>query len=236
MSGHSHFKNIKRRKDSEDKRKASVFSKMSKMIVASVRENGKDPDSNTTLRTIIEKARKSDMPKEKIERAIRRGSGEGDGGSLEFFSVEAYGPENIAIIIEGSSNNKNRTIGEIKEVLKRYNGKIANLGSVKWLFEQKGIVEIEKDQIPDTETLFLEALDFGAEEIKEDDSFLIIYTSPDNTDKIKSFISSKELEANYIKIGWKPTSIIKTKKEDYKKIIEELEENEDIEDVYSNAE
>ncbi|MCF7845177.1 MAG: YebC/PmpR family DNA-binding transcriptional regulator [Candidatus Pacebacteria bacterium] len=236
MSGHSHFKNIKRRKDSEDKRKASVFSKMSKMIIASVRENGKDPDSNTTLRTIIEKARKADMPKEKIERAILRGSGEGDGGSLEFFSVEVYGPENVAIIIEGSSSNKNRTIGEIKEVLKRYNGKIANLGSVKWLFEQKGVLEIDKEQIPDAEEFFLEALDFGAEEIKEDDLVLTIYTSPTDTDKIKSFVSSKELDANYIKIGWKPTSTIKTKKEDYKKIIEELEENEDIEGVYSNAE
>jgi YebC/PmpR family DNA-binding regulatory protein len=235
MSGHSHFKNIKRKKEAEDKRRASVFSKISKMIIASVRENGKDPDSNTNLRTIMEKARKMDMPKEKIERAISRGSGESDGEGLEFFSIEVYAPENIAIIIEGSSNNKNRTIGEVKEVLKRYNGKVATPGSVKWLFEQKGVVEVEKEQVPDIENFFLESLDFKGEDLKEDDSVITLYASLDGIEDIKSFISGKNIQASYIKIGWKPISVIETKKKEYKKIIEELEENEDIEDIYTNA-
>ncbi len=235
MSGHSHFKNIKRKKEAEDKRKASVFSKMSKMIIACVRENGKDPDSNTTLRSIIEKAKKMDMPKEKIERAVSRGAGEGEQGNLEDFFVEAYAPENIAVIIQGSSDNKNRTMGEIKEVLKKHNGKIANPGSVKWLFQQKGVVEVEKEQVSDVESFFLESLDFGGEDVKEDDSVITLYTSLDHIEDIKSFISNKKLEVNYIKIGWKPTSVLETKKKEYKKIIEDLEENESVEDIYTNA-
>jgi len=123
----------------------------------------------------------------------------------------------------------------VKEVLKRYNGKVATPGSVKWLFEQKGVVEVEKEQVPDIENFFLESLDFKGEDLKEDDSVITLYTSLDGIEDIKSFISDKNIQASYIKIGWKPISVIETKKKEYKKIIEELEENEDIEDIYTNA-
>ncbi len=123
------------------------------------------------------------MPKENIERAIRRGAGEGDEGKLESFIFEAYGPGDVAFIIEGSTDNKNRTLGEIKEVLKKHNGKLATPGSVKWIFEQKGIFEIEFID----ETLSLGVIENGAEDIEEVDAFLVIYVDPINIERLNLF-------------------------------------------------
>ncbi len=230
MSGHSHFRNIKRKKEATDQKRALAFSKISHLIISAVRDKGKDPQSNSSLRLAIEKAKEVDMPKENIERAIKRGSGEGEGGSLEIFTFEAYGPHDVALIIEGSTDNKNRILGEIKEVLKTNNGKLAAPGSVKWLFDKKGIIEIEF--IDDEATLM--AIEKGAEDIeKKEDSFLI-YTSLDNIEDLKSFFSKQNITIFSSVSGWKPKSKLEGDIEKYQKIIEDIQSLEDVENLYTN--
>ena len=137
MSGHSHAKTVKRTKESGDKKRGQVFSKMAKVISIAAREGGADPDVNSRLRTAIETAKKWNLPKDNIERAIKKGTGELASEKLEEFLFEAYGPSGVAIIIEGITDNKNRSLGEIKQTLNQYGGKLVGEGGARWLFERK---------------------------------------------------------------------------------------------------
>ncbi len=233
MAGHSHAKNVKRKKEAGDKKKAVLFSKISHFIISAVREGGRDPYSNPSLRVAMEKAREADMPKESVERSIKRGAGEGEEGRLEPFLFEAYGPGEVAIIIEGSTDNRNRNLGEIKEILKRHNGKLADPGSVKWLFSQRGIIEVEKEGV--NEEVSLGAIEAGAEDMEEKDSILIFYTSLDNVEKVKSFFLDKKIKIISRHLGWRAETLIKPETNLYKNLIEELQENESVEEVYTNT-
>lgn len=137
MSGHSHAKTVKRVKEAEDKKRSQTFSKMARLISVAVKEKGSDPESNPKLRVAIDAARAANMPKENIERAIKKGSGDTETERLETVLFEAYGPGGIAIIMEGITDNKNRTLGEIKKILSQKNGKLVSEGAVKWMFEVK---------------------------------------------------------------------------------------------------
>jgi len=137
MSGHSHWKTVKRGKEAEDKKRGQIFSKLSREISVAAREKGGNPETNPTLRIAIEKAKGFNLPKENIERAIKRGTGELAGEELESVLFEAYGPGGIAIIIEGITDNKNRTLGEIKQILNQNGGKLVGEGGVQWMFERK---------------------------------------------------------------------------------------------------
>ncbi len=232
MAGHSHFKNIKRKKEASDQKRGVVFSKISRLIISSVKEKGKDPSSNSSLRIAIEKAKEADMPKENIDRAIKRGSGEGDEGKLEDFLYEAYGPENIAIIIAGSTDNKNRNLEEIKEILKKHDGKLADLGSVKWLFSQKGIIEIDSEKLNDN--LSLKIIEEGAEDINERDGSIIIYTSPDNIKKIRNFLSERGVDIITAYLGWQPQKLLNIKDDKCERLLQSLRESESVEAVYTN--
>ncbi len=141
MSGHSHWKTVKRTKEAEDKKRAKIFSKLAREISLAVKEKGKDTETNPKLRLILEKAKQCNLPKENIERAIKRGAGEILGEKLEQVFFEAYGPGGVALIIEGITDNKNRTLLEIKQALSRHNGKLVGPGSVVWMFKR----EIESD-------------------------------------------------------------------------------------------
>lgn len=232
MAGHSHAKNVKRRKEAEDKKRAVAFSRASRLIISAVREGGKDIKNNSSLKLAIEKAKEADVPKENIERAIKRGAGEGDSGTLEAFSFECYGPENIAIIIEGSTDNKNRTLGEIKEILKSHNGKLATSGSVKWLFETKGVIEADKESI--NEEKILKIIEFGVDDIKEEDTFFIIYTPPNELNNIKNFLTQNNITISSFFLGWRSKDKTNVNKEKVQKLIEELKNNEAVENVFIN--
>ena len=151
MSGHSHAKTIKHQKEITDKKRGQMFSKMSRLISVAVKEGGPNVETNSKLKLAFEMAKKLNMPKENVERAIKRGANEPAGEALEEVSFEAYGPGNIAIIITGITDNKNRTLGEVKQILNQYNGKLVGEGSVKWLFEKKG--EITADLAAQNEEL-----------------------------------------------------------------------------------
>jgi len=138
MSGHSHSKTIKHRKDAVDAKRGKIFSKISRLISVAAKEKGGDPETNPKLKLAIEKAREANIPKDNIEKAIKRGTGQIEGVKIEEFTYEAYGPAGVALIIEGITDNKNRTLAEIKHILSRFGGKLANSGSVKYLFDKKG--------------------------------------------------------------------------------------------------
>ncbi len=233
MAGHSHAKNVKRKKEAGDRKRADAFSKVSRLVISAVREGGKDPGSNPTLRTAIEKAKEVDMPKENIERAIKRGAGEGEEGKLESFLFEAYGPEDVAMIIEGSTDNKNRTLGEIKEALKKYNGKLADPGSVKWLFSPKGIIEVEKKDISEETSLLL--IESGVEDIKETGDLTVLYTLPEDLEGVKRFFLEKEVDFSSSHPGWKAKIPVSPKKGLYRDLLEELHGCEAVENIYTNT-
>ena len=227
MAGHSHWSNIKHKKEKKDKKRSKKFSRLSKMIMTAVRENDgeTDPDMNSALATAIDKAKKEDMPKDNIEKAIKKGAGEGEEGVLEEFTLEVYGPNGLAIILQGATDNKNRTVSQINQILKPSGGKMAKPGSVAWLFDRKGVVEIEKSEKNE-----LIAIEAGAEDIHYKEDTLIIYTAPDQLGEVKKRLK-KDLDIESSKLGYKPKADTASR-EDYENFLEKLEDHEEIEQVY----
>jgi YebC/PmpR family DNA-binding regulatory protein len=225
MSGHSHWSNIKRQKGRKDKKRAKKFSKLSRKIITAVKEGGKDPSMNSSLKLAIEKAREEDMPKDNIEKAIKKGAGEGKEGELKDFILEVYGPKGLAIILKGSTDNKNRTVSEVNQILKQSGGKLAKPGSVNWLFDKKGVIEIDN-----SEENQLIAIDAGAETIEGREDSLIIYTKPENLNKVKNSLD-KKLEINSYDLGYKPKrkTKINNKIDDF---LEKLEDHDEIDQIY----
>jgi len=240
MSGHSHAKTIKRTKELTDKKRGQIFSKMARQIFVAVRENGPNPETNPKLRLAIETARGFNMPNENIERTIKRASGETMAEKLEEVLFEAYGPGRIAILIEGITDNKNRALGEIKQVLSQNKGKLVNEGAVKWLFERKGCITIDiKCQASNIkkEDLEMLAIESGAEDIYEHNNILEIYTKPEELEKVKRNLEEKEVKIELSSLDWVPKETIELnekEKELCQKLFEALDELESVQDIYSN--
>jgi len=238
MSGHSHWATVKRGKEIEDKKRGKIFSKLSRMISVAAKEGGKNPESNSSLRITIEQAKNANMPKDNIERAIKRGVGELEGEKLEQVVFEAYGPGKTAIIIEGITDNKNRTLLEIKQILSQNNGKLANEGSVKWLFERKGFLMIDnKEKTTENEELELAVIEAGAEDIKWQEDILEIYTKPDDLEKVKKNLEEKKIKVGSASLDWVAKEIIEVNeknKQSCEKLFEALDENDAVQDIYSN--
>ncbi len=238
MSGHSHFKTIKHKKESEDKKRGKIFSKMARLISIAAREKGKDPETNPELRMAIEKAKQHNVPKENIERAIKKGTGELAGAELKEVIYEAYAPGGVAIIIEAITDNKNRTLNEIKQILSQHEGKLAQEGSVKYLFERKGIITIDtKNNKEKKESLELKAIESGAEDIIWYEDFFDVITGPKNLEKIKNNLEKKEIKIKESGLEWVAKNMVKTEEKDKKiceKIFEDLNDHDDVQEIYSN--
>lgn len=240
MSGHSKWSQIKYKKALTDAKKGKIFSKMARLIAVAARAKGGDPQTNPQLRLAIEKARAFNMPSENIERAIKRGTGDIEGVKMEEFTIEAYGPSGIALIIEGITDNKNRTVSEIKYLLGQHDGKMAEQGSVSWLFEKKGalVVGLTANQL-DKENLELLAIDSGAQDLKwQTDELLEIYTKLENWEAVKKQLESENIKIESASLDWVPNREIQITdpktKERLKKLFEALEENDDVNEIYSN--
>ena len=241
MSGHSHAKKIKHQKDATDQKRGKIFSKISRIISVAVQERGPDPSVNYTLKTAIEKAREANMPQENIDRAIKRGTGETKDVALEEFSLEAYGPGGIAVIIEGITDNKNRTLLEIKQVLNQSGGKLVDAGSVKWLFERKGrlILDLnsQDERFKNKEKLEMLAIEFGAEDFSWYDGNLDIYTKIEDLDKIKRGIEENGVKVESASLDWVEKEEIRVDesiKEACQKLFELLDESDSVQEIYSN--
>lgn len=233
MSGHSHSKKIKHAKELTDAKRGQIFSKLARAISITAKEND-NPETNPKLRQVLEEAKKFALPKENIERAMKKGTGELAGEKLEEVIFEAYGPGGIAIIIEGITGNKNRALGEIKQILNQYNGKLAGEGSVRWLFERKGALIVDGKQKPKDE-LELEAIEAGAEDIYWHDDILDIYTKPEELEKVKNNLEKKEVKIDSSSLDWVAKETIEVKeKETCQKLFEALDESDSVQDIYSN--
>ncbi len=238
MSGHSHAKTVKRVKDAEDKKRGKAFSKIARVIIWTAKEGGSDPSSNYKLKMAIDQARQANMPKENIERAIKKGAGELAGEKLEQFVFEAYGPGKTAIIIEGITDNKNRSLSEIKQILNQYQGKLAGAGSVKWLFERKGTITVNNEQgTINKEELELKAIEEGAEDIYWHEDLLFVYTKPEELEKVKRNLEEKGIKIESSSLDWVAKETIENEekeKESCEKLFEALDENDAVQDIYSN--
>jgi len=238
MSGHSHFKTVLRRKTAEDQKRGKIFSKLSRLISVAAREKGPEPETNPKLRLAIEEARSYNMPRENIERAIERGVGKLEEANLEEVLFEAYGPGGIAIIIEGITDNKNRALGEIKQILTKYKGKLVSSGGIKWLFERKGTITINNEQkMMNKEDLELIAIESGAEDIYWHDDILDVYTKPEELEKVKKNLEEKGIKINETSLDWVPKEMVEISEDDKKicqKLFEALDENDAVQDIYSN--
>jgi YebC/PmpR family DNA-binding regulatory protein len=237
MSGHSHFKTVAATKNANDAKRGKIFSKIARVITIAVKEKGKDPSVNPGLKSAIEKAREFNMPKENIERAIKKGTGELAGEDLEEVSFEGLGPGGMAIIIDGITDNKNRTLGEIRSILTQYDGKIAGEGAVRWMFERRGIVLVKPGDMP-KETAELEVIEAGADDVAWQDASLEIYTKPESLDAVKKALEEKGLKPEEFSLGWfakEEISLDEKAKEKAQKLFEALDENDAVQDIYSNA-
>jgi len=241
MSGHSHWSSIKHQKGAADQKRGKIFSKLSREISVAAKEKGGSPESNPSLRIAIEKAKKVNMPKENIERAIQKGTGELEGSKLESVVFEAYGPGGIALIIEGITDNKNRTFSEIKQALTQGNGKLANEGSVKWLFERKGCLtlnlESQDEDLKNKEDLELKAIEAGAEDINWHNDLLDIYAGPEEIEEVKKNLEKKGFQVETVSLDWvakEEITVDEKTKEASEKLFESLDENDAVQDIYSN--
>lgn len=236
MSGHSHFKTIKAQKGIADAKRGNLFSKMAKVIAISAK-TGPDPITNAKLKVAIEQAKAVNMPKENIERAIKKGAGELAGESLIEVVFEGFGPGGVAIIIEGITDNTNRTLGEIKQILNQNNGKLAGEGAVRWMFERKGILSVIITPDANKEQLEMAAIEGGADDIYLREDILDIYTKPGELENIKKNLEAKNIKIESSVLGWVPKEMVEIDektKESCQKLFEALDENDAVQEIYSN--
>lgn len=238
MSGHSHWSGIKHKKELEDKKRSKIFSKLNRILTIAAK-NGLDPESNPKLKTAIEQARAFNMPNDNIERVLKKASGDQEMSNLEEFLYEAIGPGKIAIIIEGITDNKNRTMLEIKQILSQKGGKVAQEGSLRWQFQPRGVIRISLEDNPQTnkEDLELLAIETGAEDIKWHEAILEIYVKPTNIEATKTTLESKNVKTTSAGLEWianEEIEIDPKEKNQAQELFEALDESEDVQNIYSN--
>ena len=241
MSGHSHAKTIKHQKNIIDQKRGKMFSKIARVISVAVKEGGSNPEINTKLRMVVEMAKNFNMPRENVDRAIQRAAGGTDSEILEEVSFEAYGPGGIAIIIEGITDNKNRSLGEIKQILNQNGGKLVAEGSVRWLFEKKGCIVIDlnlqKEDWKNKERLETTTIDIGAQDLYWHGDSLNVYTKIEELEKVKNFLEERGVKIEMASLDWVAKEMINLNEEyieTCQKLFEALDESEAVQEIYSN--
>lgn len=239
MSGHSKWATTKRQKAVTDAKRGAIFTKLSNIITIAAREKGGDPDTNFSLRMAIDKARAANMPKDNIERAIKRGTGELAGAAIEEMVYEGLGPAKSQFIVKCLTDNRNRAAANIRHLFTKHGGAF---GSVIWNFGQKAVVRISKDELTGnksgTEEFELELIDAGAQDIIKEDEGITIYAKPEDLQKVKKFLEEKNIKTESAEIEYIAKEDLALSGEDkgrVEKFIEELEDNEDVADYYTNV-
>ena len=235
MAGHSKFKNIMFRKGAQDKKRAKIFAKLGREIQIASKQGGSDPDSNHRLRTAIDAAKSANVPKDNIERAIKKGS-DTETNNLEEIKYEGFGPGGTALIVETMTDNKNRTISEIRQIFSKNGGSIAESGSVSHGFQRKGELIYKSDKNLESK-IFDMAVESGADDVINEDDSYIIYCDPEKIINIKEKISQLSLEPFSVSLTWKSSNKVNINKEDGRKLfnlINQLEDNEDVQNISSN--
>jgi YebC/PmpR family DNA-binding regulatory protein len=236
MSGHSKWHTIKHKKGAADAKRGKIFTRLIKELTVAARSGGGDPDMNPRLRTIVAEAKANNMPRENIERAIRRGTGEEPGVSYEEITYEGYGPGGVALMIEVLTDNKNRTVGEIRHMLGKHNGNLAAENSVAWMFSRKGQILVEKDKV-DEEKLLNTVLEAGADDMNDDDSAWEIVTAPDAFEAVRDAVKALGVEPASAEIAMVPQNYVKLTGNEAKqmlKLYEAVDDHEDVQHVWAN--
>jgi YebC/PmpR family DNA-binding regulatory protein len=236
MSGHSKWSQIKRQKGAADVKRGQLFSKLTLPIILAARTGG-DPENNFSLKMAIERARSANMPKENIERAIKRGTGEAGGAQIEEVQYEAIGPAGISIIIEAATDNKNRTAGSIKSVLTKFGGKLTGAGAAAYLFSRMGKLVIEMQGL-DKEKTEMAVLDSGAEDFEEVADEIAVFTSPKELEQVKKNLEKTDIKPREALLSWEPKTTVKisdkVSSEKILNLMDALDDLEDVSAVYSN--
>jgi len=237
MSGHSKWHTIKHKKGAADAKRGKIFTRIIKELTVAARNGGGDANSNPRLRTVIAEAKSVNMPADNIKRAIQRGTGELPGVSYEEITYEAYGPGGVAIMIEVLTDNKNRTVGEMRHALSKYGGNLGEANSVAWMFEKKGYIVVEKSKA-DEDKLMSAVIDAGADDMRDDDDNWEIVTPPDAYDGVLEAVKALGIEPAASEVAMLPQNYIKLEGKaahQMVKLMDALEEQEDTKKVWTNA-
>lgn len=231
MSGHSKWSTIKRKKSAEDAKRGKIFTKIAREITMAARRGGPDPEANPLLRLAIDKARAANMPKDNIERAINRGAGVGDDSeAMEEIVYEGYGPHGVALIIDVLTDNRNRTLADLKYVLSRNNGSLATSGSVTWQFTQKGYIAVDAEGA-DFEEVFLTAADAGADDVQQEEESFAVYTPREALGAVANALEKAGYKVEERELIWMPHNEIELPTEEALQVMNLIEKLEDLDDV-----
>jgi YebC/PmpR family DNA-binding regulatory protein len=237
MAGHSKWAQIKHKKAKVDRMRGNLFSKLAREITTAARLGGGNPDFNPRLRAAIEAAKEANMPSENIERAIKRGTGELPGVVYEEIEFEGYGPEGVAVIVKVLTDNRNRTVNDIRHIFSKYGGNLGQAGSVSWQFRPKGVIMVSKDKVNE-ETIFAVALEAGAEDIKTDETSYQIITTPEDFSRVKEKLKENNIPIDHSELTKLPLTTVTITDEKVAekilKLISAFEELEEVQQVYSN--
>jgi len=236
MSGHSKWSQIKRQKGAADVKKGVVFTKMTREIMLAAREGGGNPEANFRLRLAVDRARAVNMPHANIDRAIERATGGGDGAQIESVVYEGYASGGVSVMVEAATDNRNRTASEVRAAFTRHGGKLGESGSVQWIFEQKGIIEIDAAG-RSLDEIQLVAIDAGAEDVEVDGSLIVVYTTPSAFEKVKKAIEAAGIPIASAEISMRPSNTVRLEGERAQQVlrlVEGLEELDDVQKVHAN--
>ncbi len=241
MAGHSKWANIKHRKARVDAQKGKIFTKLSKELMVAAREGGGDIDTNFRLRMAVQKAKEENLPNDNINRAIKKGMGELGSMKLEEITYEGYGPSGVALMLDIVTDNRNRTAGEIRNILSRQGGNLGESGCVAWMFKRQGYIAVERSSTTlDEDEVMMMALDAGAEDFKVEDDTYEVVTVPEDMEKVKESLRSQGVEVKISEITMVPQSVLEiTGQEEAIRMIglmDALEDHDDVQNVYANFE
>jgi len=237
MSGHSKWATIKRKKGAADAKRGKIFTKLIKEITIAARQGGGDPAGNPRLRLAIDNAKAANMPADNIDRAIKKATGELEGVSYVELMYEGYGPGGVAILVEVATDNKNRTVAEVRHIFSKMGGSMGESGSVAWMFERKGIISIKRDGKSEDDVMEI-VLDAGADDMQTEEDIFEVTTSLESFETVRKTLLDKSLEIENASLEWIAKNTLAIGGEDAEKvvkIIESLEDNDDVQNVFSNA-
>lgn len=237
MSGHNKWSKIKRQKGVEDAKRGNLYTKLTREIIMAAREGGGDVETNFKLRLAIQKARESSMPKDNIERAIERGAGGTEGAIIEELTLEGYGPSGTAILAQTLSDNRNRTVQEVRNVFTRQGGTMGSAGCVAWLFDSRGIISVDGAG-KDADDVTLQAIDAGADDVKVEDGSIEIYTKPTELEIVKKGLEKNQIAVASAELAMIPKTMVEVEDKaaiQTLKLLDKLEELDDVQKVYSNV-
>lgn len=242
MSGHNKWSTIKQKKGKNDAARAKVFTKIGRELLVAVKEGGSaDPNVNSKLRDVIAKAKAANVPNDNIERIIKKAAGDGDSNNYESVTYEGYGPNGIAVIVEALTDNRNRTAGEVRHYFDKFGGNMGTQGCVTFMFEKKGVLVIEREELEkDEDTVMEEALEAGAADFEADEDIFTIYTDPSDFSGVRDDLTEKGYEFASAEIEMVPNTYTKLEsdesKEQMQKMLDMFEDNDDIQNVWHNWE